>query len=296
MNFLKIKNTVFKLLTEIFVFDRKKRKILKARWAKKHVRKYVDAAVSAIDSAQIAGETSRDCKVIWQYWHQGVENAPLLIQKCFESVKKFHPDWEVRILSFDTIGEYVTLPEKYYDLLAKGKIPIAIFSDVLRLYLLREYGGLWIDSTIFLTDRLNDDILDAEFMVMQKDIATDPAENIMSCFFIRSKSNALLLEAIRRSIENYWQENDYLVNYFIFEHIATLLANGNDALKTAWAKIPYYSAEDAGILQTRLFDAYDEAVFKEIKQLTSIHKLTYKKSFDHVAEDSFYKFIINSGV
>ena len=296
MNFLKIKNTVFKLLTEIFVFDRKKRKILKARWAKKHVRKYVDAAVSAIDSAQIAGETSRDCKVIWQYWHQGVENAPLLIQKCFESVKKFHPDWEVKILSFDTIGEYVTLPEKYYDLLAKGKIPIAIFSDVLRLYLLREYGGLWIDSTIFLTDRLNDDILDAEFMVMQKDIATDPAENIMSCFFIRSKSNALLLEAIRRSIENYWQENDYLVNYFIFEHIATLLANGNDALKTAWAKIPFYSAEDAGILQTRLFDAYDETVFKEIKQLTSIHKLTYKKSFDHVAEDSFYKFIINSGV
>ena len=225
-----------------------------------------------------------------------MENAPLLIQKCFESVKKFHPDWEVRILSFDTIGEYVTLPEKYYDLLAKGKIPIAIFSDVLRLYLLREYGGLWIDSTIFLTDRLNDDILDAEFMVMQKDIATDPAENIMSCFFIRSKSNALLLEAIKRSIENYWQENDYLVNYFIFEHIATLLANGNDALKTAWAKIPFYSAEDAGILQTRLFDAYDEAVFNEIKQLTSIHKLTYKKSFDHVAEDSFYKFIINSGV
>ncbi|MBE6391453.1 MAG: hypothetical protein E7042_04535 [Lentisphaerae bacterium] len=295
MSFLKIKNTVFKLLTEIFVFDRKKRKILKARWAKKHVRKYVDAAVSAIDPAQIAGETSRDCKVIWQYWHQGVENAPLLIQKCFESVKKFHPDWEVRILSFDTIGEYVTLPEKYYDLLAKGKIPIAIFSDVLRLYLLREYGGLWIDSTIFLTDRLNDDILDAEFMVMQKDIATDPAENIMSCFFIRSKSNALLLEAIRRSIENYWQENDYLVNYFIFEHIATMLAGANDELKTAWAKIPFYSAEDAGILQTRLFDAYDEAVFNEIKQLTSIHKLTYKKSFDHVAEDSFYKFIINSG-
>ena len=34
---------------------------------------------------------------------------------------------------------------------AENKIPIAIFSDILRLNLLKQYGGVWVDSTIYLT-------------------------------------------------------------------------------------------------------------------------------------------------
>lgn len=295
MRFLKFKNIIFKILIEIFIFNKKKRKIIKARWAKKHVRKYVEEAIENLDVSLLQKETCHDSKIIWQYWHQGEENAPLLIKKCFESVKKFHPDYEVKILSFDTINEYVKLPSKYYELLKKGKIPIAIFSDILRLYLLRQYGGIWIDSTIYLTNRLGDDILNSDFMVMQKDVKTDAAENIMSCFFVRSKSNVFLLELIKNSIENYWRDNDYLVNYFIFEHIATLIAFANDDLHKLWNKMPYYSAEDAGILQTKLFDNFDENEFEEIKKITNIHKLTYKKSFENVGDASFYSFIINSG-
>ena len=55
--------------------------------------------------------------IIWQYWHQGIENAPLLMQKCIESVKMHHPDCDVRVLSFTTINDYVKIPQKYYDLL-----------------------------------------------------------------------------------------------------------------------------------------------------------------------------------
>ena len=295
MSFLQIKNSIFKVLIEVFVFNKRKRSLIKARWAKKHIKKYIDEAIKNLNIDSLNNETCQDSKIIWQYWHQGEENAPLLIKKCFESVKKFHPDYEVKILSFDTINEYVKLPEKYYNLLAKGKIPIAIFSEILRLYLLRQYGGVWIDSTIYLTGRLGDDILQSDFMVMQKDVKTDMAENIMSCFFIRSKSNAVLLELIKSSLENYWRENNYLVNYFIFEHAATLIALADDNLNNLWNKMPYYSADDAGILQTKLFDKFDAQEFENIKGITNIHKLTYKKSFDNVSEDSFYKFITTMG-
>ena len=295
MSLLKLKNSIFKILIEIFIFDRKKRAAIKARWAKKHIKKYVDEAISSLDISALENSPAQDRKIIWQYWHQGEENAPLIIQKCLESVKKFHPDYEVKVLSFDNINEYVTLPQKYFDLLAQKKIPIAIFSDILRLNLLRQYGGIWIDSTIFLTARLPDDILGSGFMVMQKNIETDVSGNIMSCFFIRSKSNSVLLEAIRRSIENYWNDNDYLLNYFIFEHIATLIANANGTMKSLWNAMPFYSAEDAGILQTRLPDSFDKEDFEKIKATTSIHKLTYKKSFDNAAPDSFYSFIVNMG-
>ena len=59
--------------------------------------------------------------------------------------------------------------------------------------------------------------------------------------------------------------------------------------------MPYYSAENSGILQTKLFDEFSGTEFEKIKKLTGIHKLTYKKSFDAAADSSFYKFLVNAG-
>lgn len=288
---LKLKNSIFKILIEIFVFNKKKRKIIKARWAKKHLKKYVDAAIKNISPDKLASEECRDSKIIWQYWHQGVENAPPLIRQCLDSVKKFNPDHEVKVLTFDTVSDYVDMPQKYYDLVNKGKIKIAFFSDMLRLYLLRKYGGVWIDATIMLTAPLPQDILNADFMVMQKDVKTDLSENIMSCFFIRSVSNALFLELIKTALENYWQENDFVVNYFMFEHIATLLAFSSPELTAKWQQMPYYHAPDAGILQDKLHGIFDLQEFEKIKEITPIHKLTHKKSFDNISENSYYRII-----
>ena len=292
---LKLKNAIFKICLELFVPNRKKRSILKSRWAKKHLQKYVDAAIAQTDAAALAAEPVNDRKIIWQYWHQGVENAPELIKTCLASVKSFCPDYEVKVLTFDTIKDYVTLPQRYYDLLVQGKIKTAHFSDILRLYLLRKYGGVWIDATIMLTAPLSQELLDAEFFVMQKDVKNDLSENAMSCFFIRSRSNAIFLELIKSALENYWRDCDWVINYFMFEHIATMLMQHSPELTAKWNSMPYYSADDAGILQTRLFDDFDETVWKATKKITSIHKLTYKKSFGDASENSFYQFLINSG-
>ncbi len=292
---LKLKNAVFKIYLELFVADRRRRSILKSRWAKKHLQKYADAAIAQTDFAALAAEPAKDARIIWQYWHQGVENAPELVKKCLDSVKKFSAGYEVKVLTFDTISEYVTLPQRYYELLAQGKMKTAHFSDLLRLYLLRQYGGIWIDATIMLTAPLPQDLTEAEFFVMQKDIKTDAAENVMSCFFIRSRSNAVFLELIKSALENYWHDCDWVINYFMFEHIATLLMQSSAELTAKWQTMPYYSAENGGILQTKLFDEFNETEFEKIKELTGIHKLTYKKSFDGAADNSFYKFLVNAG-
>ena len=288
MQFLKFKNAVYKIYLELLVFDRKKRSVLKARWAKKHLLKYVDAAIIRTSAAALAAETVNDRKIIWQYWHQGVENAPELIKKCLASVKHFNPDYEVKVLTFETIEDYVSLPQRYYDLLARGKMKTALFSDILRLYLLRQYGGIWIDATIMLTAPLPPDIFESEFMVMQKDVKTDLSENIMSCFLIRSRSDSLFLELIKQTLECYWRDNDFVINYFMFEHIATMLALYSSELTAKWNSMPYYSAEDAGILQQNLFLPFDIERFEKIKQKISIHKLTHKKLPPAAVQATFY--------
>lgn len=313
MSFLKIKNSIFKVLIELFVFDKKKRSHLKARFAKRHLKKYVDLAVKELCTAarsdiaeDLRGpkgiDIGADEEIIWQYWHQGRENAPELIKKCFESVEKFEgcKDFDrgiaggrrVVVLSYETIKDYIKLPEIYYKLLETGKMKIAHFSDILRLYLLREYSGLWIDSTILLTDKIPKSVWAADFCVMQKNPMCDMQENRMACYFIRAKRGVLNILGILKALEYYWAENDFVLNYFMFEHISTMLYDMVPGLKAEWENMPYLCAEEAGKLQEILFDDFDKNVLESVKSKTSIHKLSYKILKDNTSGKSYYDWII----
>ena len=266
-------NDIFKILIELFVFDRTKRSKIKARWAKKHLAEYLEVppAVPVEENKEQVKEILHSIQndIIWGYWHQGKENAPELIQKCFESVQNFEGDKNIVVLSFDTVKDYVDIPQKYYDMVNSKKIPIAIFSDIVRLYLLEKYGGMWIDSTILLTDKIPQEVWDSSFCVFQKDPKTDMQENRMSCYFIRAKKGSPNLRAIKKSIENYWAKNDFLINYFMFEHISTMLSEKPE-LKSEWEKMPYLDAKKAGLAQRY---GMNEETLKEY----FAHKLTYKK-------------------
>lgn len=291
---LKIKNNIFKILIELFVFDKKKRSIIKARWAKKHLKKYVDAAVLKTLETSFEDESAFEFKnpsikpdedIIWQYWHQGRENAPELIKKCLESVEKFEGDKKIVVLSFDTVKDYVKIPEKYYKLLEAGKMKIAHFSDILRLYLLKQYGGAWIDSTIYLTDKIPDNVWDSNFCVVQKTISADLQENRMSCFFIRAKKNCTNISALLKTLEAYWAENDFILNYFMFEHISTMLSDKTLKLKAEWDEMPYLDGETCGKLQTIMDKDFNQEKFNNLKSKTFIHKLTYKKQLSKELSD-----------
>ena len=294
MNTLKLQNSIFKILIELFVFDKTKRMKIKSRWAKSHIQKYIDIVMSK-NTDYSSSSTSEH--IFWQYWHQGQAQAPTLIQKCFESIDKYHPEYKRIILSYNNIEDYVEIPSLYYDLVKKGKMSITFFSDVLRAYLLTQYNsGTWIDSTIYLTDKIPAQILNSEFFVFQKKPDTDRLENKMSSFFMHSRGFCKLIQIMKEVFYEYWKENDFLINYFFIEHLVTMLSSENAEFKELWNKMPYYSANDTGILQTKLFENFNAEEFEKIKSKTNIHKLSYKILRNEASKESYYNKIITGEI
>jgi len=293
--FDKFRNSLFKIFLELCIFDKNKRAKLKAQHAKKFLRKYIDYVITVknIPQKEYSGNN-----IIWQYWHQGKENAPELIQKCFESVKHQMPEYEQIILSFDTIKNYVDLPQRYYSLVEQGKMPIAHFSDILRTYLLADprWGGTWVDSTIYLTGKIPDDIMNSKFCVLQKNPQTDNQENKMSCFFIHSRPDSVNINALKNFLDKYWAENDFVINYFFYEHASTMLSDLTPELKQEWDSMPYYDAEISGNLQKEMFKEFSEATWNKLISQTSIHKLSYKKFPEQILKNSYYNYIINKEI
>ncbi len=89
----------------------------------------------------------RDC--IWICWWQGLDKAPELVKKCVESIQKNAGDHEVIIITEDNYKEYVNIPKWVEDKKNAGIISRTHYSDILRLSLLAEHGGMWLDATFF---------------------------------------------------------------------------------------------------------------------------------------------------
>lgn len=75
---------------------------------------------------------------IWFCWLQGIEEAPLLVKRCLESLRKNIPDKKIIVIDGNNLGEYVNMPDYITDKWQRGIIGNAHFSDLLRLELLIE--------------------------------------------------------------------------------------------------------------------------------------------------------------
>lgn len=81
-------------------------------------------------------------KIIWSYW-DGPDND--LNKCCLKSWKKFLPGWDIRLLNRDSVEKYIIKKPSTYD-----NLTITAKSDLIRLNLLYNYGGIWLDTSILL--------------------------------------------------------------------------------------------------------------------------------------------------
>ena len=80
------------------------------------------------------------------YWDGNKGNA--LVDLCISNTKSVCNDFDVRVLNNQTISAYIELP------VFNEELPIAVKADYIRLALLKKYGGIWMDASIFLTENL----------------------------------------------------------------------------------------------------------------------------------------------
>ncbi|WP_171172888.1 capsular polysaccharide synthesis protein [Ruegeria sp. HKCCA5929] len=80
---------------------------------------------------------------IWIYWDSGEENAPELVRDCIASWRTQNPGWDIRVLNSETAAQAVEMPHD------PVKLPVQSYADLLRLRLLRQHGGVWVDATTY---------------------------------------------------------------------------------------------------------------------------------------------------
>ena len=293
--FWEIVNSIIKIFLEVFIFDKKIRRILKGNWAKLYLKKYVNNKYkncATLQSTQIGDEATT---IIWQYWESKNETIPPLVKACLNSVDKYKGHCRRILLTPKNLKEYIELPDIIYKMKESGKMCTAHFVDIVRTALLVKYGGVWIDSTILLTNTIPDYITNSELFFYRTDEKQDLDGLCGTNYLISANSpNNRILKEVLNAMYLYWHENRFLINYFSHMHIITLVCKKHPDLLN---QIPFYSFYPVQQLQWELLSKFDEARWKQLKSNTSVHKLTHKtkvitknKNFD--ISGTFYEHII----
>jgi mannosyltransferase OCH1-like enzyme len=86
------------------------------------------------------------------YWHNGFDNCPLIVKQCLKSWKFHNLNYEIIELNDTNLSEWIDIIE-----LVKNKdITKTSLSDIIRIFLLKNHGGFWVDSTVFCVKSLDE--------------------------------------------------------------------------------------------------------------------------------------------
>ena len=92
-------------------------------------------------------------KTIWIYWHTGYNTAPEICKACYNSWVEKNPDWNVIMLCDDNMEKYIPLKEWNRVLRYPTKTN---HSELIRLYLIGRYGGVYTDITNYCIAPIDD--------------------------------------------------------------------------------------------------------------------------------------------
>lgn len=226
-------------------------------------------------------------KKIWIFWWQGMDHAPALVQKCYQSVKENLQDWEIIFITEQNYIKYTTFPEHIIEKQKNGNITLTHLSDLLRLELLIKYGGLWLDATVLCSSGvIPKSILNSDLFVYQaQKPGADGHATIMSSWCMYAKSNNIILIATRELLYDYWKKNKKMDDYFLLHQFFTIACN---QYPEEAKKIPPFCNSVPHILLLHLFDEYDGQYWEDLKRMTCFHKLSYKLDEEKVEKNGTY--------
>lgn len=238
-------------------------------------------------------KTSRS-NYVWFLWMQGIDNAPEIIKKCYCSVCQHMVGRNIILLTEKNIQDYVSIPIYIWEKYEKGLITRTHLSDLIRIALLAEYGGIWIDSTVYCSPSMQIPtfMTDSKLFIFQN-LKPGADASVLNCssWYIAAESHNHIILAIRELLWKYWEKENKLIDYFLLHHFMMIVCK---YYPVEWKEIPQYSNSMPHVLLLNMFESHKQETLDLILSNCPFHKLTYKFSEQNISKPgTIYRYFMD---
>lgn len=263
---------------------------------KRYIKLNFDSVLNKYKDAVYPESQSFDNRKIWVCWLQGEANMPDIVRTCYNSVKANADGREVVLITSDNVEKYISIPKFIKDKVNNGKMSRTHLADYIRISLLNNYGGLWIDATVLVTDKINIDCKLPFFSIKQKpDIIHFVSQYRWAVWILgcSPQIGKILFDCLENLFKDYLKKHSFFIDFFLFDYFLAVMYDEIPLVKQIVDKCPYNNpnAYELGALLNKEFN---EDAFLQLKKNNTFHKLSWKQPyFMHTADDkpTFYSVI-----
>lgn len=270
---------------------------IKSELEYRNVYNYLDKYIKHLSEPEAFYQVNpnvKENKTIWILWYQGMELAPKLVQQCYNSVQRNKPeDFDLILLTNENINDYVQFPAYIWEKFNEGIISKTHLSDIIRAELLSEYGGCWIDATIYCSEMIPSYMLSGDMFVFKWSLM-DKSILKMSSWFIYSNKASGIIRDLRNLLFAYWKEEFHIRHYYLFHIMFSKVIDGNSFNRAAFNGMPYFCNSNPHALYGKLSQEFSIEQWDIVKAASPIHKLSYKRKYLQGDIYSFYMALIEN--
>lgn len=202
---------------------------------------------------------------------------PACVRSCFDSVKRMCGSRKVILLDMKNLQEWVTLPSFVFSKLNEGQLSLTHFSDILRFCLLEQYGGWWLDATVFLSNPLPS-VMEL-YTVKSNKTKAFVSEGRWAGFIWHMPKGYPLADYMKKFLLYWWSSpHATLPDYFLMDYGIRWFYLNSIPFRNQIDSLPISNPELYFFQSSRSEMPFDAEEWRRISSGTTFFKTTYKQS------------------
>lgn len=237
-------------------------------------------------------------KRIWFLWWQGLGEMPEVVDRCYKSVVKNRGNYEVVLINKSNYNKFVDINPRIIQLFETGDIGYASMSDILRMNLLKEHGGIWVDGLSFISDTVPDNYQNFELIMRKKGYDANlpyvPKGRWGMSLIATGYTNTNFFNYMCDAYNEYFSKYDVALHFFIVDYLIALAYENIGVIKKLIDDIPVNNQNNRA-LHNVLNKPFDKETWNKIRQTNWIHSLNWRTAYvkKDDGKDTFYKVIVD---
>ena len=241
-------------------------------------------------------DTTEFPKIIWTMWQQGENQMPETVKASVKTIKEFaeRSGCEFHLLTDKNLEHFINIPKDITEKYKKKELSAAHYSDIVRFSLLYQYGGIWMDATLFVSPYATVEMFEGEFFSLNHPpLNTNKMERTIcdykwSGFFLAGQKGKKHFKHIRDLYIYYVRKYPIFIHYLMMDYFIISEYDANHEFRKLVNDLPVLApAEKVWFLREYADKLFDENEWEEVLKTTPIMKSTYKINKEELLPNSY---------
>ena len=229
-------------------------------------------------------------------WQQGEAQMPETVQTSIKTIKDFakRNDCEFYLLTDENLANFINIPADITEKYKKKELSAAHYSDIIRFSLLCQYGGIWMDTTLFVSPYATLEMFEGDFFslnhppIRSEQIERTVGDFKWAGFFLAGKKGKPYFKHIRDLYLYYVRKYPVFIHYLMMDYFILSEYKCSPYFENLVDRLPILApAERVWFLRDHAHDLFDEKEWEEVLKTTPILKTTYKIKKEEVLPESY---------